>query len=221
MMWLGLLLLNAGYVDEAIATLENAQKLDPLSGVNNGYLAIAYRSTGQDEKAEATALKALSQGWDLALPIIVYDLAARGQRERALAIFDEFAPPAAPKEVAKRRAAARALLANPANSEAFDILAADDGLTGSEFNIAIQRFDLLLDLADLEQKQKKEDRRRLNWLRSAWLPSTLGLREQPRFFALAEDFGMVRLWETRGYPNACKRVKAVGGDHLDCVGVSR
>ncbi len=216
MMWRGLLLLRSGYIDEAIATLENAQKLDPLSGISNGYLALAYRSSDQDEKAEATARKALSQGWDLALPIIVYDLAARGQRERALAIFDEFAPPAAPKEVAKRRAAARALLANPANSEAFDILAADDGLTGSEFNIAIQRFDLLLDLADREQKKKKEDRRRQWWLRTAWLPSTLGLREQPRFFALAEDLGMVRLWETRGYPNACKRVKAVGGDHLDC-----
>jgi hypothetical protein len=44
----------------------------------------------------------------------------------------------------------------------------------------------------------------------------LGLREHPRFFAMAEDLGMVRLWESRGYPGGCARVEAPGGDHLDC-----
>jgi hypothetical protein len=43
------------------------------------------------------------------------------------------------------------------------------------------------------------------------------LREDPRFFALAEDLGIVRLWETRGLPDGCTRVTAAGGDHLDCV----
>jgi len=36
MMWRGNLLLRAGHVDEAIAVLEQAQKRDPLAGINNG-----------------------------------------------------------------------------------------------------------------------------------------------------------------------------------------
>src|SRR3990167_7666589 len=74
-LWRGLILLRAGYVREAIAVLEQAQEMDPLAGINNGYLAIAYLSSGQSARAEATARKALSQGWDPALFIIVYDLA--------------------------------------------------------------------------------------------------------------------------------------------------
>ena len=48
--------------------------------------------------------------------------------------------------------------------------------------------------------------------------STLGLREHPRFLAIAEDLGMVRMWETRGYPQGCTRISAADGDHLDCPG---
>ena len=216
MMWRGLLLLRAGYVDEAIAVLESAQIQDPLSGINNGYLAMAYLSAGQYEKAEAAARKAASQGWTPAIFVIIYDLAARGEHERALAIWDELVAPGAQKANAGINAAVRALLVNPANNDAFTVLHADDRTTDLEFTIAINRFDLLLDLVDQVQKQKPEDRRRQWWMRTAWLPSTLALRENPRFFALAEDLGMVRLWETRGYPNACKRVKASSGEHLDC-----
>ncbi len=220
MMWRGLLLLRTGYVDEAIAVLESAQKLDPLSGINNGYLAMAYLSAGHYEKAEATARKAASQGWNPAIFIITYDLAARGERKHALAIWDELITPFESQEEAGQNAAERALLENPTNSNAF--AARTDARTiDLEFSIAINRFDLLLDFSDQVQKQAPEDRRRQWWLRTAWLPSTLALRENPRFFALAKELGIVSLWEARGYPSACKRVQASGGDHLDCEVTSR
>jgi hypothetical protein len=53
-------------------------------------------------------------------------------------------------------------------------------------------------------------------LRMVWFPSNLALREDPRVFAIAERKGMVRLWEARGYPSGCRRVRAAGGDQLDC-----
>ncbi len=221
MMWRGQLLLRSGYIDEAIAVLEQAQKMDPLAGINNGYLSFAYLSAGQYEKAEAAARKAASQGWGAAIVVTIYDMAARGERERALAIWDELISPTVPKQGAKFNAAARELLRNPANKAAFSVLHSDDRTMDIEFGIAVNRFDLMLDLAEQIQKQNPDDRPLQWWPRSAWLPSTLGLREQPRFFAFAQALGMVRMWEVRGYPDGCKRVKAVSGDHLDCEVESR
>jgi TolB-like protein len=215
MMWRGTLLLRTGYIDEAVAVLESAQKQDPLAGINNGYLAFAQLSAGQNAKAEASARRAWSQGWRIAIPVIVYDLAARGERERAVALWDEFFTANVPAESADQNAAWKELLSNP-GSMALDAMNIDPVALNIETGIAINRLDRMLDVAEQAWKNARGDQPW--WLRSAWLPSTLALREHPRFFALAEDLGMVRLWETRGYPPGCQRVSAPGGDHLDCAG---
>ena len=220
-MWRGSLLLRTGYVDEAIADLEKAREMDPLAGINNGYLAIAYLSSGRYAEAEEAARKSLSQGWEPAIFVIVYDLAARGEHQRAVAIWDELIVLGAPKEVAGRMATHRALLLNPANGQPAGALRYEGMAFGPEFSIAVSRFDLLFDIAEQELKKNPEDRREQWWLRSAWMPSTLAMREDPRFFAIAEDLGMVRLWEARGYPQGCKRVSAANGDRLDCPGVNQ
>jgi TolB-like protein/tetratricopeptide (TPR) repeat protein len=215
MMWRGTLLLRSGYIDEAVAVLESAQKQDPLAGINNGYLAFAQLSAGQNERAEASARRAWSQGWRVAFPVIVYDLAARGERERAVALRDEFFTPNVATEFAERNAAWKELLRNP-GSKALDAMNFDPVAADIESGIAINRLDRMLEVAEERRKQSPDGPPW--WLRSAWLPSTLALREHPRFFALAEDLGMVGLWETRGYPPGCQRVSAPGGDHLDCAG---
>jgi TolB-like protein/tetratricopeptide (TPR) repeat protein len=215
MMWRGTLLLRSGYIDEAVAVLERAQKQDPLAGINNGYLAFAQLAAGQNEKAEASARRAWSQGWRIAIPVIVYDLAARGERERAVALWDEFVAPNVTAEIAERNAAFKELLGNP-ESKALDAMNIDPVAMNIETGIAVNRLDRMLDVAELAWEQARGDQQW--WLRSAWFPSTLALREHPRFFDLVEDLGMVRLWETRGYPPGCQRVSAPGGDHLDCAG---
>jgi len=220
-MWRGEMLLRAGYIDEATAALEKAQEMDPLAGVNNGHLAIAYLSSGRYAKAEEAARKALSQGWSPAIFVIICDLAARGKHDRAVAIWDELIAPGAAKEDALQMATARALLLNPGNREFIGAMRDHIVASGSEFGIAINRFDLLFDFAEQELKKNPDDRRTQWWLRSAWLPSTLAMREDPRFFAIAQDLGMVRLWEARGYPQGCKRVSATKGDRLDCPGPSQ
>lgn len=218
MNWRGQVLLRSGYIDEAIAVLESAQKQDPLAGINNGYLAFAYLSAGQHQKAEASARKAWAQGWRIAIPVIIFDMAARGERERAVALWDEFFTASVPAEYAERNAAWKELLGNP-ESKALDAMNVDPVAVNIESGIAINRFDRMLDVAGQAWKQGRNDPHW--WLRSAWLPSTLTLREHPRFFALAADLGMVRMWETRGYPGACTRVESSGGDHLDCEAENR
>ena len=218
LMWRGVILLRAGYVAEAIAALEDARDMDPLAGINNGYLAIAYQSAGRDEEAEASARKARSQGWDPAIQVIVYDLSGRGERERALALWDELIAPSTEPEDATRAAAIRELLRDTNSASHEFSLRSDSSAFEFELNITARRYGLVFDQAEAVMQQDPEERRRQWWLRSAWLPSTLALREDPRFYALAEGLGMVRLWQTRGWPDGCKRVTAASGDHLDCAG---
>jgi len=218
MLWRGLLLLRSGYIDEAIAVFESAQQGDPLSGINNGYLALAYLSSGDYEKAETTARKAASQGWSFAFPIVMYDMAARGERDKAVSLFDELIKTGPPLTDEDRRAVASfsELLRNPSNTEALGVLREGDRGNDQELYIAINRFDILLDVAELDMAEDQNYSFRSLFFRSAWLSSTMDLRSDPRFFAIAEQLGFVRFWESRGYPAGCKRASAPGGDHLDC-----
>jgi adenylate cyclase len=221
-MWLGLGLLRFGYIDEAIATLERAERMDPRVGINVGYLAIAYLSAGQRAPAEAKAQLALELGWPAAQFVVALDMAARGERERALPLlvkslsdFGEIGAGAA------LNAAFLEAVRDPSQIDAYEALRSSppNRFEPREEDLGIGRVDLLLDSVDAQREAGREDP--AWWLRSAWLPSTAALREDPRFFAFAEDFGLVRLWETRGYPPGCLRVSAPGGDHLDCPGMRR
>jgi adenylate cyclase len=220
LMWRGVILLRAGYITEAIAALEEAQRMDPLAGINTGYLAIAYLSAGRKEDAEASARKALSQGWNPAMRVIVYDKAARGERERAVALWDELIAPQLAPEDTEEAASIREMLRDPAHTGSGITLRPDYGTFDFELTIAVRRYDLLLDQAEAVLRQDPEDRRRQWWLRSAWLPSTLTLREDPRFYAVADALGMVRMWQTRGWPDGCKPATSPSGDHLDCEAVA-
>jgi hypothetical protein len=76
----------------------------------------------------------------------------------------------------------------------------------------MDRFDPLLDWFTPERFPHR-------WmLRSFWLPSTRALREDPRFIPIAKHYGLIELWEQRGYPPGCRRVQDARGDHLDCSG---
>ena len=217
-LWRGTLLLRSGYIEEAIAVLESAQRMDPLSGVITGYLALAYLSSGQYDKAEANARKAMSQGWEPALTVAMSDAAARGEHAKALSLFDELAEryPALTEKERKFATNYRELLRNPANAAALKALREEDEAIDLESSIAINRFDIPLGVVERDIERDPDAGRRQWWLRSAWLPSTVGLRTHPRFFAIAEKLGFVRFWEARGYPSGCKRASAPGGDHLDC-----
>jgi adenylate cyclase len=223
-MWLGLNLLRYGYIDESIAALERAERMDPRVGINVGYLAIAYLSAGRREPAEARAQQALELGWPAAQFVVALDMAARGERERALPLLasalTEF------REIIAGAAGNAALLEairDPAQVDAYLALRSPllDASEPREEHLGIGRVDLMLGAIERQRESGREERGPAWWLRSAWLPSTAALREDPRFFAFAEDYGLVRLWETRGYPPGCQRVSAPGGDHLDCPGMRR
>jgi adenylate cyclase len=228
-MWLGLNLLRYGYIDEAIAALERAERMDPRVGINVGYLAIAYLSAGRHEPAEDKAQLALELGWPAAQFVVGLDMAARGERERALPLLagslSEFGELIGRADV---NAALLEAIRDPAQIDAYLALRSSSLASAGpsqtiplEENLGIGRVDLMLEAMERLRENGREQRGPAWWLRSAWLPSTVALREDSRFFAFAEDYGLVRLWETRGYPPGCQRADAPGGDHLDCAGMRR
>ena len=192
-LWRAQLLLRAGYVQQAISGLETARKIDPLVGVTNGYLAIAYLSAGQQDKAQASAQTAAVQGWMIALNVVANDLKARGQRRQAVALVDAVRSQVAPSELQRL--------------DTLKVELQDNGPS---------EYAHLLDDAERDLKLAPRDRPSQHWLMGAWMPSFRGLRQDHRFFEVARSLGLVRLWDSRGYPDGCRRVQAPTGDHLEC-----
>jgi adenylate cyclase len=223
LMWLGLHLLRTGYIDDAIASLERAEQMDPRVGINLGYLAMAYLSDGQRARAEAKAELALELGWIGAARIVALDMAARGERARALSLLTRVFSQS-DRASADLDDALLAAISDPAQFDSYlslNLSSPNLRSVAFESGIVLGRIDLVLDSLERSREGDREFRDPGFWLRAAWLPGSLTLREDPRFFAFAEDHGLVRLWETRGYPPGCQRVSAPGGDHLDCPGMRR
>ncbi|TVQ29118.1 MAG: hypothetical protein EA370_15760, partial [Wenzhouxiangella sp.] len=217
-MWLGYLLLRSGYIDEAIEVLEQARRMDPLAGINHGQLAIAYLSAGDQQRAETEAALALDRGWAPAQYIIAMDLLGRGQQERGTEALIRFLQPRWPDALESPEwSSFNAALEDPARVDAY--WQTSPKPYALEESIGLGRLDLLLDHLDQSDYADLNTQDFWFWLRSAWLPSTAALREDPRFFAAAADLGLVALWETRGYPPGCQRVSSISGDHLACPGM--
>ena len=215
-MWLGYLQLRSGYIDQAIETLQKAMRMDPLVGINHGQLAFAYLSAGQRERAEIEAALALDRGWAPAQYIIAMDLLGTGQRERGIEALEKFLAPRWPEGLASDQwSPFNTALNNPETVDAYWQTIPKPYML--EESIGLQRPDLLLDHLEQSDYTDRNNQDFWFWLRSAWLPSTEALREDPRFFAAVDDLGLVELWEAQGYPPGCRPIDGSSGRRLDCA----
>lgn len=216
MMWHGLMLYVSGYLEEAEAVLERACVMDPMVGINHGYLGMARLALGRRAEAEVDMQRALELGWGAGLWVYAIELAAGGEREQALALLRNLMVDENPYEASV--AALIVALRDPAKADT--VLDRMESLRPPEEWLALgmpgRYVDLLHDLAVSGQLHNQP-----GWLRSAWLPSAGPLREDPRFFVAADALGMVALWEARGYPPGCRRVALPTGDRLDCADMAR
>jgi adenylate cyclase len=216
MMWHGLMLYVSGYLDEATAALERACEMDPMVGINHGYLGMARLALGREAEAEASFRRALDLDWGAGIWVYAYELATRGEVERTVELLRELLAVSGPHEAAV--AAFLAALRDPGRADAMPD-PKESGRPPEEW-LALGMTDRYLDL--LHDRAVRETLFNVpGWLRMAWLPSSGPVREDPRFFVAADSLGMVQLWEARGYPAGCKRVPHPAGDRLDCGGMPR
>jgi TolB-like protein len=215
-LWYGLELFHAGYISEAITVLERAHRMDPRVGINSGYLGLAYLAAGRDAEAEEQVRLAFANDWPIAMRSYLIELAARGDRDRALDVLDSVTDDEnreSPQWIAFRGA-----IGDP--GQAGVLL---EMIGGSEFPrevlLAVGREEQFL--AAAEAFTRRPEGQQAWWLRAIWQPSSSSVREDPRFFRMARELGMVELWDTRGYPPGCTRVAATEGDRLECPGMRR
>jgi TolB-like protein/Tfp pilus assembly protein PilF len=211
-LWFGLSLYVAGYVADSVASFERAVEIDPLVGINHGYLAVAYLATGREEEAIHHAQRAAELGWGAAMWVYAIELAARDERDQALAVLRGLSDGASQFE--PFRVALAAAIANPAAAGAQ--LQVDSARPPEEL-LAIERAGEYLDLL-AARAAAGPVANQTGWLRMAWLPTFRAVREDPRFFRAAGDMGLVELWEARGYPDGCARVSDAAGERLHCAG---
>ena len=213
-LWHGLELLKGGYIGEAIVVLERAHRMDPRVGINSAYLGLSYLAAGRDAEAEAQVRLAHANDWPFSVGLYAIALAARGERERAGEILRGVAEErdlALPESIAFLDA-----IENPAQADTLlEILEGSDA--PNEVLLALGREEQFL--AAAEALSRRPEGKQAWWLRMVWQPSSVGVREDPRFFGIARELGLVELWEARGYPPGCMRVASPAGERLDCPGM--
>lgn len=218
LLWYGLAQLQVGYVEDAVTTLERATSMDPFSGIANGYLGLALLSAGEQARSAEAVQRGTELGWYTGSSLYAIELARRGDRAGALAIHRQI-PTSPDPEFARAVTGFLEVLEDPGKLDDFLALIGSSPIEGL---LALDQTDRFMDAWLQEVKGGEWAMGQQNYsLRIAWLPSTREVREDPRFFEIATASGLVDLWEARGYPPGCSRVKAAGGDHLDCPGMMR
>ncbi|MFU8895263.1 MAG: tetratricopeptide repeat protein [Gammaproteobacteria bacterium] len=217
-LWLGLSLLEMGRVDRALPQLEKANALDPLVGINQGYIGIAYVTVGRTE--EAIRLGQRSQGlagsvfWSYHLLVELVnsgDEAHADELLSALLAADELSP-----EDRKFFSELQLALSDPAQRESIFVSGEPGADEGDRFRALVK--DLMFRNGARAISMGDSRVSQLMLTIGAWLPSLGWLREDPAFYAYMERIGSVGFWELDGFPPGCQPVDDAAGRRLDCSG---
>lgn len=211
LMWAGDELYTSGaYLDEALPLLERAYRLDPLSGINNGVLGIAYLAAGQRELGYQHIRRASELGWPHGIDSMVLDLHWHGQTEAAIEVWRTTLPANESEWTDGNKAfwefAKRVLRSEITSDELVEGL---DGLNFLAYRSSgdyDRMFDAWLAIeSDYEYL-----------FRYIYIPGGRAAMEHPRMIEIAEKQLLFPLWESKGYPFGCERVQDDIGDHLSC-----
>ena len=218
-LWLGQQGFNFGYLSEALVHLKRAHELDPLVGINNGMLGIAYMASGQQALAQPRLAKAEELGWAI-WDVNFHHLILSGAYESAIASLGPYSPDTNDSDVLRTSHLLAEAVRNrdPASVDALVAHMDANPLQGSYFGLSLF---LVFD----DRGRFFEDFSRLvvesaQWqyvMNIVWLPGYRTYVEDPRFFAIMSEADTVALWEQRGYPDGCVRISDPAGDRLDCA----
>ena len=224
-MWLADKLFRiAGNLKESLPLYERAVELDPLSGINQGLLGIAYLMAGEREKGRAYIRRANAAGWGAASGMLVIDLLHTGEGEQAVELIESqllgidnesFAPDNKEQLLSIwRRIATNQITGDEIEEFETKIITEDPDFGLRMEYLAVgdlpRYFDRWLSKGKIGQQYFE--------LRFSFTPAGRVLVEHPRFLDTVEYFNILPVWEALGYPMGCERVQDDIGDHLSCPG---
>ena len=214
-LWLGLTWMSLGFVERALPHLARAQDQDPLVGINNGYLGLAYATQGRWEEGGRLAHRAVELS---ALPFwtnnIAVGLANGGREDEAWKLLSA-AQPILTGNPQLFLDGVLAALKDPGRRAEF--LAANDIAQRDNAAAAIIAALMFRDADRVFRAVGPSGTWRIMAV-CAWLPSLGWLREDPRFYAHMQESGAAGFWEAQGFPTGCRPVDDPAGRRLDCSG---
>ncbi|MEO6065608.1 MAG: hypothetical protein ABIP49_07525 [Lysobacterales bacterium] len=222
-LWQGLGRFEVGHFEAAHVSFVEAQRLDPLSGLNLGWLGVTTALRGDRAAGEALLRQAHALGWRGPASRFLY-LLARGAdpdgrashevQQRYLDwLHDDDAMPKAQRELARSLAPS---IADPEQQER----AAQTLLAAATESPALEWTTLLSAVgstdAALEAALRTDRARTQVLLLSLWYPNFQRLRVETRFIEFARRQGMVDYWHQKGPPDGCRLVEAPEA-RLECA----
>ena len=217
-MWNGLTLLEAGHVQAARASFEEARRLDPLSGIHLGWLGATLAIDGEIETAKSHLQRARELGWRGPASAWLLKIAlAEADVLQATARYEDWLRDdgrIAPEHLEVHRAVAPAVIDAARQPEARELL-----LQAVEQWPQHEWAPLFL-FVGLEEEALHEALRVKPLsgqilLLMIWSAVDKPFREHPRFLELAEARGLLAFWEAAGWPDYCERA-AANVPHLEC-----
>jgi TolB-like protein len=215
--------MRGGYLDEALPLLERAYRLDPLVGINNGTLGIAYLASGQRELGRSHILRAAELGWPYGLVTLRVDYNFTGEHQKALEILRAGMPPSEPDWSDLQQdsySLVRLAYEKSIDAERFAAMEVElEAKHGQQYlafdYMVLGDMDRMFDEWEAAIAAGFDD---LYGFRVVYLPSGRPVVEHPRFLDIGRQLGLMPLWESKGYPMGCELLLEAGGDHLSCPG---
>jgi TolB-like protein/Flp pilus assembly protein TadD len=216
--WKGLTLLEAGHVTAAREAFDRARQLDPLSGIQLGWLGATELMQGQHEQARANLERAHELGWRGPASLWLLKLALiegdRTQIERRYAdwLREDGRISAGQRAVHEVVASA---IADPAQREAARDSLAQAVAEFPDFDWTM--LHLLLGLTDsaIDEAMRPKPGSGQLLLTMVWSAEAEAFREHPRFLEIASAKGLQAFWAEHGEPDAC-RLSSESPLRLEC-----
>ena len=210
---------SGAYLDEALLFLERAYRLDPLSGINNGVLGITYLAAGQRDLAYQHIQRANELGWPYALDSMMLDLIWRGETDAAIKSLRAILPgdeSTWTDEGRAKRALSLRILRREITSDELAEVITDTGLFSEDLVRQVHFYRILGDYERLFDAWLAIESDYEYLFRYIYIPGGRTAMEHPRMIEIAEKQLLFPLWESKGYPFGCERVRDEIGDHLSC-----
>ncbi len=205
-LWQGLGLFEVGHIEAAHASFVQAQKLDPLSGLQLGWLGITTALRGDRAAAQAMLQRSHALGWrgpaGRAMFFLAHSAGDDSDPTQAYLdwLHDDDGMPQAQRDVARTLASA---LTDPTqHSHAQQVLRkAADAEPDLEWAALLQVFGSTD--AAVASSLRADPERTQALLFTLWYPQFRDFRQHPRFFEFAARHGLSAYWTEHGPPDAC------------------
>ena len=202
--WYGIHLVEAGYVQDAYASMQKAYELDPVSGLMTSWMGWIEYLRGDNEKAGEYAQRAM----DLSFPFakdLFYQLYSRQGRYEEAIVAGEAGAVEDGSDASWVRPVVEAVMDPGQKPQALAALRSTEQQEPDFY--PIQEY---LWLGEVDEAYRVAERsleqRVLTVLGMAWDPQLGAFRQDPRFLPMMERIGITRYWDERGAPDLCDKV---------------